>query len=295
MMDANKLMLEIPDIDGDKLKLARQSLGLSQEELAKAVCLSRAHIDQLENDGRKVFFSLKHRYQVALKVADYLGLSDNDIRLTLEKRPSSSESQQHDRLFANPVAQPANPESKPSIFSTEPAQMSDSVVLESQQKNHRSKKWLMASVGTLLGGTLALAIFMFSGLTDNQTMPTTAAVTDKDVGPTDSPVFDLCNMTLASGAISLSVDAPVKKGDSVTIISKVDQAICVLDNSSKTTSLTLLPDGKQVIIGQPPFMIQTMNLNELEIYFQGRKLRYPIDLKGPIKLTEGALKEAANQ
>lgn len=152
MMDANKPTLEIPDINGDKLKLARQNLGLSQEELAKAVCLSRAHIDQLENDGRKVFFSLKHRYQVALKVANYLGLSDKDIRLTPEKRPSSSESQQHDMLFANPVAEPANHGSKPPIFSAEPAQMSDSLVLESQQKNHRSKKWLLASVGTLLGG-----------------------------------------------------------------------------------------------------------------------------------------------
>lgn len=155
MMDVNKPTLEIPDINGDKLKRARENLGLGQEGLAKALCLSRAHIDQLENNGRKVFFSLKHRYQVALKVADYLGLSDKDIRLTPEKRPSSFESQQHDMLFANPVAQPANPESKPSIFSTEPAQMSESLVLESQQKNHRSKKWLQASVGTLLGGTLA--------------------------------------------------------------------------------------------------------------------------------------------
>lgn len=288
-MNQSQKIQQIPDIDGSVLKAAREGRHLSQAELAKMLCLSIKQVDQLERGASSSFYSLKHRYQVALKVATYLGLNDKEIWQVSDIVVPVHASEEHEISVLNRE----NSEPELPTFSAKPTQNSDALVTELQQKNPQSKKWLFASVGSVLSAILAVVIVVFGDLTDHQLDQVAVAKEDVEVAAT--PVFDLCDMTLTSGLISLSVDAPVKKGNSVTVVSKVDQAICIIDNSKKVTSLSLLPESKQVIVGEPPFMIQTTNLNELEIYFQGRKVRYAADLKGPIKLTEGAFNEVVNQ
>lgn len=281
---------QIPDIDGSVLRVARESHHLSQAELAKTLCLSIKQVNQLECGEHHSFYSLKHRYQVALKVAAYLGLSDSDIRSLPGIQQLSSESQQYDDEISS--LKSVRNESQPIIITNEQSTLNVPVEVELKQKKHQLGKWLFLFFGSVLTATLAIVLMMFGIPTDNQSAQ--IAVAKSDVGVSASPAFNLCDMTSAPSPTSLSVEAPVKRGESITIISRVDQAICIVDNNNKITSLSLLPDGKQVIIGQPPFVIQAINLNQLEIYFQGRKLRYAMDIKGPIKLTEAALSEPAN-
>jgi transcriptional regulator with XRE-family HTH domain len=68
------LSKSLPDINHLALKSARENYRLSQEQLAKQLCLSAKHIDQLENQASTVFFSLAHKIQVAKKVACHLDI-----------------------------------------------------------------------------------------------------------------------------------------------------------------------------------------------------------------------------
>jgi len=60
----------------DALKLAREEKGMSQEELANAVCLKRWHIRELEDaETFNCFYSMEIKLQSAIKVGAYLGLA----------------------------------------------------------------------------------------------------------------------------------------------------------------------------------------------------------------------------
>ncbi len=57
---------------------ARQEQGLSQEVLAKAVCLSKWHIKELEEaDTFLTFYSMAIKIQAAKRVGQHLGLSQD--------------------------------------------------------------------------------------------------------------------------------------------------------------------------------------------------------------------------
>lgn len=77
----------LPDINHLALKSARENRNLSQEQLAKQLCLSTKHIDQLENQTLTVFFSLSHKVQVAKKVARHLAIP---LHIALIERNSIS-------------------------------------------------------------------------------------------------------------------------------------------------------------------------------------------------------------
>jgi DNA-binding XRE family transcriptional regulator len=60
----------------DALKLAREEKGMSQEELANAVCLKRWHIRELEDaETFNCFYSMEIKLQSAIRVGAYLGLA----------------------------------------------------------------------------------------------------------------------------------------------------------------------------------------------------------------------------
>ena len=80
-----KTDLPMPDIDGESLKIARIKSGISKSDLAKKLCLSVAHINELETGELKIFFNHRHRHFTALKLGKLLGLSEADIFIS---RPS---------------------------------------------------------------------------------------------------------------------------------------------------------------------------------------------------------------
>ena len=66
------------EVDGGRLKIAREALGLSQKELATKLCLSHRHIAELEANQLAIFFTPAHKVQVAKKVGSALGLQKDD-------------------------------------------------------------------------------------------------------------------------------------------------------------------------------------------------------------------------
>lgn len=62
------------------LKVAREERGLDYEELAKAVCLKKWHIREIEEgESFRSFYTMNIKIQAAKKIGNYLGLSEDQF------------------------------------------------------------------------------------------------------------------------------------------------------------------------------------------------------------------------
>jgi ribosome-binding protein aMBF1 (putative translation factor) len=58
---------------------ARQAKGLTQEELAKAVCLSKWQIKEMEeSDSFLIFYTMQIKVHAAKRIGSYLGLKEEE-------------------------------------------------------------------------------------------------------------------------------------------------------------------------------------------------------------------------
>ena len=76
-----------------------------------------------------------------------------------------------------------------------------------------------------------------------------------------------------AAALNYKPDAPKKAGDLVYLQSKTAQTVCVVDASGKTQNKTLEPGVGVSVYGKPPFKVLTGGLNQVDLYFQGAKVR----------------------
>jgi hypothetical protein len=75
----------------------------------------------------------------------------------------------------------------------------------------------------------------------------------------------------------------------VNIKSLIKQVICVVDNSGKQTVVNLEPNASYAFRGSSPFVVITQDLDSVEMYFQGWRVRSPSSGAKQIKLIEVAL------
>ena len=76
-----------------------------------------------------------------------------------------------------------------------------------------------------------------------------------------------------AAAINYKPDAPKKAGDMVYLQSKTAQTVCVVDATGKTQNKTLEPGIGASIYGKPPLKVLTGGLNQVDLYYQGAKVR----------------------
>jgi hypothetical protein len=103
------------------------------------------------------------------------------------------------------------------------------------------------------------------------TAPTTVPIPVVAAAPaaivsTECPAVD-------ASAVTYKPDAPKKSGDMVYMQSKTAQTVCVIDASGKNQNKTLEPGVGASIYGKPPFKVLTLGLNQVDLYFQGAKVR----------------------
>jgi transcriptional regulator with XRE-family HTH domain len=82
---------------------------------------------------------------------------------------------------------------------------------------------------------------------------------------------------------------PSKRGDIVNIKSLIKQAISVVDNSGKQTVVNLKSNASYAFRGTSPFVVITQDLDSVEMYFQGWRVRSPSAGAKQIKLLEVSL------
>ncbi|MBU3615749.1 helix-turn-helix transcriptional regulator [Polynucleobacter sp. JS-Polo-80-F4] len=104
------------------------------------------------------------------------------------------------------------------------------------------------------------------------------AVADAKSAPAIAPeivpvtVSAECPPTDAS-VINYKPEAPKKAGDMVYLQSKTAQTVCVVDATGKTQNKTLEPGVGVSVFGKPPLKVLTSGLNQVDLYFQGAKVR----------------------
>jgi len=78
-----------PIILGEKIKHARENLGLSIDDLATQATLSKKQLGQIENGGDESFYSAAIKLIAARKVARILDLEEDEYLEKVES-PNSS-------------------------------------------------------------------------------------------------------------------------------------------------------------------------------------------------------------
>ena len=76
-----------------------------------------------------------------------------------------------------------------------------------------------------------------------------------------------------TAAVSYKPDAPKKAGDMVYLQSKTAQTVCVVDASGKIQNKSLEPGVGASVYGKPPLKVLTSGVAQVDIYYQGVKVR----------------------
>ena len=281
---------------------ARESLGLSTKDLSGMACLSVRQIEQIENGGMTSFYGPQIKFVAAKKVAALLKLKEEDafdfgknappekivqpVAEEVEKTPAPKEQSKPQHEDETPKA---------IIISTEPVipyQASKAVA----QSNPQKRPIILLGVAAALAFAIVNLRPLFFPEPPKQEIvlveaaqeapPVSAAVEEKSAvsAPTAAPsplvaaavpaaiISTECPAVDAS-AVTYKPDAPKKSGDMVYVQVKMAQTVCVIDASGKNQSKTLEPGAGVSIYGKPPFKVLTLGLNQVDLYFQGTKVR----------------------
>jgi transcriptional regulator with XRE-family HTH domain len=314
-----------PEIRKEAFFKAREVLGLTTQELAIKACLSNRQIEQIENGEMSSFYGVQIKFTAAKKVATLLNLSEQEAfdfgdqapvvqQTTLvEETPQVAEVK---KTIANKVevVKVESPKveapavvSKPTIA----VQMQDVVVEQAIRKSgspSSQKKWLLllSLAAAVVFSVVNLRPLFFPEAPKEELALTppapvespaaaTPAVEEKVSAPapavaavstvaaastTDCPAID-------SSPASYKPEAPKKSGDMVYLQSKAAQIVCVIDALGKVQNKQLEPGVGVSVYGKSPLKVLTAGLDQVDLYFQGAKVR-PANLNGKTIVLEAA-------
>lgn len=105
-----------------------------------------------------------------------------------------------------------------------------------------------------------------------------------------SATDDAKNCLWKDAEVELQAPAPKKAAEYVYIVAGKDSFVCVMDGNERVARLTMKKGEDRSVYGNPPFKVQSADLAQLKIYFQGQGLNLPSAETKQIKLTAAALK-----
>jgi transcriptional regulator with XRE-family HTH domain len=294
---------KLAEIRKEAFTKARESLGLSTKELSSMACLSTRQIEQIENGEMSSFYGPQIKVTAAKKVAALLKLKEEDAFDFGEKAPPAKIASE---TVVKPVTtQVTSPEkqSKPEqvqetpkvvIKNLEPARLFESSKAVAQSNPKKRLFVLLGIAAALVFSIVNLRPLFFPEApkeeivvveTVQEAPPASAPVEEaKPAPPAQAPapaveaaapaavVSPECPAVDVS-AVTYKPDAPKKSGDMVYVQSKTAQTVCVIDASGKNQNKTLEPGVGASIYGKPPFKVLTLGLNQVDLYFQGAKVR----------------------
>ena len=284
---------------------ARESLGLSAKELSGMACLSMRQIEQIENGEMSSFYSPQIKVTAAKKVAAILKLEIEDAFDFGEKAPPEKIAEPVAEKVEIAVKAPA-PKKKSKlqqvvetpkvvINSLEPARLFENSKAVGQSNPKKRVFVILAIAAALAFSIVNLRPLFFPEPPKEEIAveavqeaplvsapveeakpavpaqatapsPVVAATVPAAVVSTECPAVD-------ASAVTYKPDAPKKPGDMIYVQSKTAQTVCVIDASGKNQNKTLEPGVGASIYGKPPFKVLTLGLNQVDLYFQGAKVR----------------------
>ena len=287
---------KLPEIRKEAFTKARESLGLSIKELSAKSCFSVHQIEQLENGESSSFYGPQIKVTAAKKVASLLNLSEEEafdfggVQLPAKPAPEPIQSQ------AVSTPKPA-PSSTPEVLQEKPVAKKAVAApkLRSNDSDNKPKRKLfliLTVIAVLVFSVINLRPLFFPEPPKEEVVIVEEVV--QEPAPANPPVEEAKTVSTqasapveavapaavisaecpaADTAITYKPDAPKKAGDVVYLQSKTAQTVCVIDASGKTQNKTLEPGVGVSVYGKPPFKVLTGGLNQVDLYFQGAKVR----------------------
>jgi len=304
--------VKLPEIRKEAFTKARESLSLSTKDLAGKACLSTRQIEQIENGEASSFYGPQVKITAAKKVAAILNLSEEDAfdfgEMTPSKKGEVKDVVEETKISADSSAAKSNeklkaivPEkkiqsqsSKSAAEVAKPSASKQDLNQYVSVKNPKKKIFLLLGIAAALVFSIVnLRSLFFSEPVKEETVvieevspapPSAESVAESKPAPATTPEpVTAAPLAVAAAssecpsadatAINYRPDAPKKAGDMVYLQSKTAQTVCVIDASGKTQNKTLEPGVGVSIYGKPPLKVLTSGLSQVDIYYQGAKVR----------------------
>ncbi len=288
-------LIEEDQVNGDKLRQAREAKGWDWVHVSRLCSLSVAQVKALENGGTDCFYSLPIKNNAARKVALVLGVAD-----VLNATASQQADDAMDLISLAPVhhAEGASSgRSKPTRWTywmgystlglifvtvvvgsglhlkTSSSEVGRSEVVGSLQKSPNPSNSERVAVAESVG----------SDLLQNQMRtpngPMVAQVPAKNT-PFESEIVP-ASLGMPSdpacafeGEVSvLEASNPTKSAEKVSLMLHKAGKLCVQDASGKVWQEELKPWMGRTFVGKAPWKLHSPALPNADVYFQGEKLK----------------------
>ena len=326
---------KLPEIRKEAFSKARESLGLSPKDLAGMACLSVRQIQQIENGEMSSFYGAQIKVTAAKKVAALLKLNEEDAfdfgdSVPVKKSDPeniSVQNQSSQTASAAPVekntAQVKSTETQ--LLDTMKENVVLSSTLSSREKNPQKKLFLLLGIAAALVFSIVNLRPLFFPEPVKQEIvvveepapaspPAEPVVENKPEEKPAVAAFAVAPPALMAApaatsecppadtsAVGYKTESPRKAGDMVYLQSKTTQTICVVDVSGKTQNKTLEPGVGVSVFGKPPLKVLTSGQAQVDMYYQGVKVRLsntasktiilePVEIIQPTALTDSQLR-----
>jgi cytoskeleton protein RodZ len=305
--------VKLPEIRKEAFTKARESLGLSTKDVSGMSCFSVRQIEQIESGEISSFYGLQNKITAAKRVAELLKLKPEDafdfsgiaiptkateVEEDLQDTKTPVAAKKENKVSPEKEAAPMMAKVSESKLQTIAANKSsqsttDYRVPSKASANPKKKIFLLAAIGAaVIFSVLNLRPLFFPEPVKEEVViiqevtpePPPAPEPAADTKPVAAPVVESAPAAVAAAVstecpaadaspLNYKPDAPKKAGDMVYLQSKTSQTVCVVDATGKTQNKTLEPGVGASVYGKPPFKVLTGGLNQVDLYYQGAKVR----------------------
>ena len=310
---------KVPEIRKEAFIKAREALGLTAKDVSGMSCFSVRQIEQIESGETSSFYGEQNKVTAAKRVAELLKLSQEEafdfgaIQITEKESTQSMDSKKPDSqndLFkdqkVNQSAKVASKQSYEAIGSIETQKTS-------KKNNPKNKLFLLLGIAAaLIFSVVNLRPLFFPEPPKEEVVVVEEVVQapEPEIKPEEvAPIAAIADPECPaadSTAINYRSDAPKKPGDMVYAQSKTAQTICVVDAAGKTQVKSLEPGVGVSIYGKPPLKVLTGGWNQVDLFYQGSKVRLgstngktillePVEISQPVSPAVPALPTDSQQ
>ncbi len=269
-------------IDGELLRSLREKQGLDITLLSRQVNLSVAQLRELESvdiapGERSLFYSDAIKDNAARKVALQLGADPQALTAL-----ASTGQPQPDALPRTQVLD--------DLAQLLEKQKQSQQVAARRTAPRSATVWL----GMLLCLTGAAAWYVQkpspppepSPLSEAQPaapLVTPSVLPTQGSAPVTAPTLVPASLSLQSDALcakndvgaTLKPSMPSKAGNMVYVVAQADTTVCVQDATGKTTAVGLKAQESRSFYGVAPWTVHFDNPGQVQLFFQGQRLRWP--------------------
>ena len=311
---------KLPEIQKEAFVKARESLGLTTQDLAAKACLSNRQIEQIENGEMGSFYGAQIKYTAAKKVASILQLSEDQAfdfgaatssvktdapleeRLPLSNKPEVNIAPDKERAakVEKPQSEKVNAVQAPApiVAPQIPAELQDVVIEKNKSKvasstlsSNKKLILLLTLTGAVVFSVINLRPLFFPEQPKEELLviqeaapaespPTDAPPVVEEKPNVPAPVVVAASSTVTtdcpaaeSAPTTYKTDTPKKPGDMVYMQSKSAQMVCVIDALGKVQNKQLEPGVGVSVYGKAPLRVLTAGLDQVDLYYQGAKVR----------------------